>query len=211
MQHKRILILGDHTSVLWHPLTPAEPHLRETLGSGFELTFSEAYPDLTAETLAGYDLVINYIDNWQNRGTVSAAVALQGWVAQGGPLLTLHSGIITRDPFFLLPMQGGAFTKHEAYTTLHFHAVGDPHPVTAGVEPFDMQDEPYEFELDPFTPRNHILAFELDGRTYPAGWVIRYGFGRIVYLAPGHDGRSFAVPGFQQLIRNSAAWLTEAE
>lgn len=211
MSKKKVLILGDTATAKWHFLDKAEPALREVLGDTYALTFSEAYPEMTLEDLRTYDLVINYIDNWADRGTVAAAVALQTYVSTGGQLLCLHSGIIQRKPFFLQQMQGGAFTKHEAYNTLQYRNTDVPHPVTDGVEPFSMGEEPYEFLLDPLTERTLLQEFELDGVTYPAAWVIEYGFGRIVYLAQGHDARSFAVPAFRKLILNSALWLCPME
>ena len=207
MTKKTCLILGDTANAKWHFLDKAEPALREVLADAYELTFSEAYPDLTLDGLRAYDLVVNYIDNWAERGTVAAGVALQTFVSTGGQLLCLHSGIIQRNPFFLQQMQGGAFTKHEAYATLNYRNTEVVHPVTSGVEAFSMGEEPYEFLLDPLTERTLLQEYELNGAVYPAAWVIDYGFGRIVYLAQGHDARSFAVPGFRQLIRNSALWL----
>ncbi len=208
MNQLKALVIGDTAEAAWHFMNAAEPHLKETLQDRFLLTFSEAYPDMTLELLKGYDLVINYTDNWGKRGTVAAGVALQTFVAEGGQLLTLHSGIIQRDPFFLEQMQGASFTGHADYATLNYRVTGDPHPVTEGVEPFSMGEEPYEFLLDPLCKMQMVLEYEFNGTIYPAAWVINYGFGRIVYLSPGHDARSFAVPAFQKLIRNSALWLT---
>ena len=209
MKHKKVLILGDTAHAKWHFLDKARPALTEVLGDVYDLTFSEAYPALTLDELRGVDLVINYIDNWADRGTVEAGVALQTYVATGGQLLCLHSGIIQRKPFFLQQMQGGAFTGHEAYDTLNYRNTDVAHPVTDGVEAFSMGEEPYEFLLDPLTERTLLQEYEHNGTTYPAAWVIDYGLGRVVYLAQGHDERSFAVPEFRKLIRNSALWLTD--
>jgi uncharacterized protein len=211
MAKKKVLILGDTAQAKWHFLDKAEPALREVLGDVYDLTFTEAYPALTVDDLRHHDLVVNYIDNWAERGTVEAGVALQTFVSTGGQLLCLHSGIIQRKPFFLQQMQGGAFTKHEAYATLNYRNTEVDHPVTQGVGPFSMGEEPYEFLLDPLTERTLLQEYELNGTVYPAAWVIDYGMGRIVYLAQGHDARSFEVPGFRRLIRNSALWLCPVE
>jgi len=206
MSKKTALVLGDTTQAHWHFMNAAEPYIRETLEENYELTFSEAYPDMTAALLNQYDLVINYADNWGERGTVPAGVALLDFVANGGQLLTIHSGIITPNAKFLLQMHGGKFLRHADYATLNYKTLGN-HPVTEGVGSFSMGEEPYEYELALFSEREPVLEFELNGTIYPAGWVIPYGLGRIVYLQPGHDARSFAVPEFQKLIKNSALWL----
>ena len=80
MTKKTCLILGDTANAKWHFLDKAEPALREVLADAYELTFSEAYPELTLDGLRAYDLVVNYIDNWAERGTVAAGVALQTFV-----------------------------------------------------------------------------------------------------------------------------------
>jgi len=210
MNKKTVLVLGDSAQAHWHFMNAAEPYLRTTLEDCYDLTFSEDYPALTLETLNKYDLVINYIDNWGERGTVAAGVALQTFVAGGGQLLSLHSGIIQRVPGFLQQMQGAAFTGHAEYATLNYKTTSVVHPVTEGILQFSMGEEPYEFQLDPLAEKEMVLEYELNGKVYPAAWVMTYGFGRIVYLAPGHDARSFCVPAFQKLIRNSALWLCPA-
>ena len=210
MSKQTALVLGDTALAHWHFMNAAKPHLREILEDEFDLTFSDDYPNLTLETLKLYNLIINYTDNWSERGTVAAAVALQTFVANGGQLLSLHSGIIQPNPFFLLQMQGGKFTGHAEYATLNYRRTDIIHPVTEGIESFFMGEEPYEFLLDPLAERELVLEFELDGRIYPAAWVMTYGFGRVVYLSPGHDARSFAEPSFRKLIRNSALWLCPA-
>ena len=210
MSKKQALVLGDSALAHYHFMNAAEPHLLEILQDRFDLTFTEAYPDLTADILKANDLVINYIDNWGERGTVATGIALQRFVAEGGQLLSMHSGIIQRDPFFLEQMQGATFTGHAEYTTLNYRRTEVVHPITEGVEPFSMGEEPYEFLLDPIAKKEVVFEFELNGKTYPAAWVLTYGLGRVIYLAPGHDARSFAVPGFRRLILNSALWLCPA-
>jgi uncharacterized protein len=207
MNRQSALILGDTALAHWHFMNAAKPHLREILEDAFDLTFSDNYPNITQDILKQYGLVVNYTDNWTERGTTAAGVALMTFVATGGQLLSLHSGIIQPAPYFLLQMHGGKFTGHAAYATLNYRRTDVVHPVTEGIESFFMGEEPYEFLLDPLAEKELLLEYELDGRTYPAAWVTTYGFGRLVYLSPGHDARSFAEPSFRKLIRNSALWL----
>ncbi len=209
MAQKKVLILGDTAHAKWHFLNKAQPALTEVLGDVYALTFSEAYPALTLEELRNYDLVINYIDNWAERGTVAAGVALQTFVANGGQLLCLHSGIIQRKPFFLQQMQGGAFTKHEAYDTLNYRNtdVAHPSPMVWARSPWARS--PTNSCSIPLTERTRCRNTSSTAPSIrPPGSSI-YGLGRIVYLAQGHDERSFAVPEFRKLIRNSALWLTD--
>jgi type 1 glutamine amidotransferase len=211
MNRQTALIMGDTALAHWHFMNAAKPHLRETLEDAFDLTFSDDYPNITTDILKSYDLVINYTDNWTERGTTAAGVALMTFVATGGQLLSIHSGIIQPAPYFLLQMHGGKFTGHAAYATLNYRRTDITHPVTEGIESFFMGEEPYEFLLDPLAEKQLVLEYEYNGKIYPAAWVMTYGFGRIVYLSPGHDARSFAEPSFRKLIRNSALWLSPVQ
>ncbi len=209
MSKLKALVIGDTAKAHWHFMNAAESYIKVTLDDKYDLTFTEDYSTLTLAALEKFDLLVNYTDNWAEQGTVSAGVALQTYVANGGQMLSLHSGIIQPDPFFLMQMQGGRFVGHDPYCVLKYSVVGDVHPITAGIDSFEMGEEPYEFLIDPLAVRQEFLSFEYQGKTMPAGWFLQYGHGRIVYLQPGHDAKSFAEASFQKLIRNSALWLND--
>jgi len=39
-------------------------------------------------------------------------------------------------------------------------------------------------------------------------WTKPYGQGRVVYVAPGHDLRTFLNPSFLKLVTRSTLWVT---
>jgi len=204
---KKILVLGDFTYVRWHSMRELEETFGNMLNPYYEVIFSEDYTDLSTEILEEYDLCINYIDNWEDRGTKQAAAALGNYVHKGGKLLTLHTGIILKTAPELLKMHGATFTGHEEYCELIYSNTNLQHEITQGLRPFAIGEEPYEFELYPETKKEIILQYERQGKYYPAAWVIHHGEGKLVYLSPGHNSTSFKNSSVQELIYASIKWL----
>jgi type 1 glutamine amidotransferase len=104
------------------------------------------------------------------------------------------------------------------------------HPITAGVEPFELTDELYlcpVFERD-ITP---VLATDADiappsmvdayrevvsGERAPApcqdgspfvGWVHAAGRSPVAYLLPGHTAETMAHPMYRRIVTNALAWV----
>ena len=63
------------------------------------------------------------------------------------------------------------------------------HPITQGVEDFEVEDEIYMSAYDPYI---HILASaEWSEKQHPLAWVKSYGDGRVFYTALGHGPGTF--------------------
>jgi type 1 glutamine amidotransferase len=93
---------------------------------------------------------------------------------------------------------------HEGRQTIEF--VGQ-HPITAGLEDFEIFDEYYEFEFA--DDAHQVLATRRrveDGVAIPVMYTRQLGQGRVVYLALGHDLRAWGEPGFRALVRRSLRW-----
>lgn len=97
---------------------------------------------------------------------------------------------------------------HEGRHTIEIVA---EHAITAGVETFDLFDEYYEFELadDDIT----VLAQRrrADGVVIPVLYVREVGEGRVVYLALGHDMRSWGEPPVRAIVRQAISWAAGDE
>lgn len=202
----RTLLIGDITEAPWHPLEPARVQLESILGEPFDLDSTEDYERLAGLDKEQYPLCISYTDCWDRDISSEIAAGLLRYVASGGGLLVIHNGISLQVRYELLQMIGGKFTEHPPYQTLHYYGTDAEHPLLKGVDDFVLDEEPYHYELDPFTPRNVFLEYEFEGRRYPAGWEHTYGLGRVVYIQPGHHSPSFDSPAVRQLIVNGANW-----
>lgn len=109
------------------------------------------------------------------------------------------------------------------------------HPVTEGLERFELTDELYLFEMleevvpllradHPFAPeRFHSAANALEGRMWTrdgwaqgpgtdlVAWANRAGNAPILAIQPGNDGATFANPAYRRLIAQAVGWLTSPE
>ncbi|HZG87764.1 ThuA domain-containing protein [Paenibacillus sp.] len=205
-------MIGDDTDAPYHPLEPALKAMQEILQEEFDVTGTEDYDAFARLEPSRLPLCISYTDCWLRSGpTPEQTAGLLRYVAGGGGLLVVHTGISIQASYELAQMVGGKFTTHPPYQPLKYVPAGDGHPLMDGVAPFEMDEEPYMFELDSFSPRNVFLEYEFEGARIPAGWEQRYGLGRVVYLQPGHNASSFQVEPYRRLIRNSARWAASVE
>lgn len=206
MRMKKLLVLGDLSEYRFHNLAELEP-LVKVLEKEYEVCLSEAYPDLTAEALAGISGVINYIDNWQERGNTASEHVLEEYIKNGGRMLVLHCGIILKSAASLRDAFGGSFTGHAQYQPLLFKASEARHEVIEGMHSFTAMEEPYRFDLTEEGHTEVLLTYELEGQEYPAGWVRRHGSGSILYLLPGHNRKTFENEEVLRLCRRAVDWM----
>ena len=81
------------------------------------------------------------------------------------------------------------------------------HPITAGLKPFEADDELYTC-LAGERPVQ-ILATarsKVDGREYPMALVYQYGQGRVYQCLLGHDAKALRQPGVDELLRRGCVW-----
>jgi type 1 glutamine amidotransferase len=95
---------------------------------------------------------------------------------------------------------------HEGRHTIEIVA---EHPVTAGVTDFELFDEYYEFELADDDVQVLAQRHRADGVAIPVLYVREVGEGRVVYLALGHDMRSWGEPSVRALIANALRWAAK--
>ncbi|MDF2484340.1 MAG: glycosyl hydrolase [Herbinix sp.] len=202
----RILLLGDQSRPRYHSLQEIDPLLGR-IQEFHEVVESEEYSELKKDQLFDFDVIINYIDNWQDRGNERAEQVLCEYLKEGGKILSIHNGIILKSAVELLRLHGASFQGHAAYDLLTYEKTQRNHFITQDMEPFSIYEEPYEFDFNGVQKVDIILDYHLNGKSYPAGWVTEEGRGRLVYLAFGHDRKTFENKPIQELILRSIDWL----
>lgn len=136
---------------------------------------------------------------------------LGDWARAGGAVLGLHQAANT---FYDAPawaeVLGGRWvpgeSMHPPIGAARFELTPG-HPVTDRLDVVEAFDERYcRLQVSPTT---RVLGTTLDddGAVHPVLWVNEVHGGRSVYSALGHDVRSFASAGHQELLRRSASWL----
>ncbi|WP_061962715.1 ThuA domain-containing protein [Demequina aurantiaca] len=185
----------------------------------------EVYAD--ASTMNGYDLVVQCLS--MTSATVDEVDGLRRAVAAGTGLAGWHGGIIDsfRASTDYLQLVGAQFAAHphaaadrgrtdvEPYReyTVRFTEAGSAHPVTAGMEDFDVLTEQYWVLADGL---NEVLAdcslVPGDGDewpeavTMPVAWTRRWGSGRIFATSLGHTVDVLTDPAVKPLVERGMMW-----
>ncbi|MBI2940191.1 MAG: ThuA domain-containing protein, partial [Chloroflexi bacterium] len=177
-----------------------------------DVTMTDDLTVLNAADLAGYDVIVNYTTFFQP-GEEQVA-ALLGTIEEGKGFVGIHGATATfwNAPAYLA-MIGSRFLRHHPFKTFTVTVDDRSHPITTGIEDFEIQDELYEQEGNvaefavvaaelakgrpsrelrhlgegPLGPDIHVLA-SAEGR--PLLYVKSFGKGRVHYNALGHDARA---------------------
>jgi type 1 glutamine amidotransferase len=184
-----------------------EPVMR--LYGRFDITVvADDFDAFLAERLEPFDVVVFF--NTGGELTPAQKQGLVGFVEGGGGFVGFHSAA---DSFhddledwhrFL----GGHFVGHPAYRKYPVTIVDKRHPVTRGMDDFEITDEQYYLDYD--KDRIHVLATgpgkEPGDPPMPAVWVRQPGKGRLFYMGFGHDARVCHDPNFKRLLCRATLW-----
>ncbi len=138
--------------------------------------------------------------------------AIEGFVARGGAFMPLHNA------GWAYPWQdgyrrvmGGYYQGHPPVQAFEVQVVRPDHPITAGVEDYEIVDEQHFLWFDYHRVELLLKSRGKNGMESAAGWAYEYGKGRVAYLANGHTLEVLQHPMVQKLLRNAARWLVRAE
>ena len=103
---------------------------------------------------------------------------------------------------------GGHANWHPPGGTFTVNIDDSDHPITQGVDAFEVEDEIYMSAYDPYL---HILASaEWSEKQHPLAWVKSYGDGRVFYTALGHGPGTFEQPAMQKLMGQGVQWAANS-
>jgi type 1 glutamine amidotransferase len=100
-----------------------------------------------------------------------------------------------------LAMIGSAFISHLPLADCPIRILDHEHPITRGIDDFDIEDEHYELAGDLSAVR--VLA---ESRGCPIMYTKRWGNGPVHYTALGHDHRALRSPSQRQLLIQAVRW-----
>ncbi len=75
-----------------------------------------------------------------------------------------------------------------------------------GISEFEIEDEPYRFDMFDYTEKSIFMTYYHGGNTYPAGGTRQIGNGKLVYIMPGHNIKSFEDVAYRKIILRSSLW-----
>jgi type 1 glutamine amidotransferase len=178
-----------------------------------------AYDMFLPENRDKYDVLIFY-HMWQ-KITEEQKKIFADCIREGKPVVALHHSICAFDDweeywrilggkYFHRPtvLDGKEYPACSYIHDLHFIAsiVDNKHPVTEGVNDFELFDETYKgYWVDPGVKQ--LLVTSDTTSTPVIGWTKMYGKARIVTLQSGHDSPTFQNPNFRQLLKQSIEWV----
>ena len=148
-------------------------------------------------------------DTAQQQALLDAVTAGKGVVAvHGANIMGWEGDGISPAWLPLFRLLGNRYLSHGPghHEGRHTIEVVAEHPVTAGVETFDLFDEYYEFEFADDDVTVLAQRHRDDGVVIPVLYVREVGAGRVVYLALGHDMRSWGEPAVRALVRQAIRW-----
>jgi type 1 glutamine amidotransferase len=169
---------------------------------------------------AGCDLLLSYTcltkhrpgyaDTGPEKLTGDQVSGLSRWVWQGGALLGAHAATVIGDSNPRLGrLLGGVFLSHpEPFAFTLYPLVGE-HPITAGLQAFDVLDEFYLQQVDPAVNIRMVALYQ--GVAHPMVWSRSAGQGRVACVVPGHFPQVWNNPAYQRLMLQTAGWLLKIE
>ena len=207
----RVLIVGGGTSHnfgMWYKTVDGQTLSRD----GFATVNYVGDPDSIMTYLPQTDVL--YLSN--NRAITNPAVrrAIMAHADAGKGLLIGHAAMWYnwKDwPEYNQTIVSGGSRGHDKYGAFDVSVTEVQHPVTKGVEPkFTLKDERYYYLPDSTGPGVSVLASSSvagSDKIFPSVFVVKHPKARIVGLALGHDAESHNIANYQNLLRNSVAWV----
>ncbi|QIZ97748.1 ThuA domain-containing protein [Leifsonia sp. PS1209] len=227
MTRKALVVRGG-----WDGHMPVEttdlfiPHLE---ANEFEVRIEDGPAIYTDEAyLDTVDLILQI--NTMNTITREEFAGLQRAVLNGTGMAGWHGGIADayRDNADYLHMIGGQFAHHAGKDpaertgeqsdnyipyTVHITDYGRTHPITQGIDDFDLVSEQYWVLSDEYndvlaTTTQSVRPWDAWNRpvTAPAIWTRQWGKGRIFVSAPGHRLEIVESQPVRTIIERGLLW-----
>jgi type 1 glutamine amidotransferase len=129
-------------------------------------------------------------------------------VDAGMGILAIHSAVVMpTEAKQLHAVLGSRYRSHgpQPHESRFEVQLDDEHPITGGLDAFEVEHEHYEIELAPSAPT--VVAWrEMATGREPILHVREQGLGRVCYLQLGHDMRVWRDPSARRLVARAMTW-----
>lgn len=229
-----ILVLSKANGFVHVDALPAGEAMLKKIAQdkGWDIYLTDNAATHNAQDLERFEVVV-----WNNVSgdvlTQEQRAAMKSWVEQGGGWVGLHAS--GGDPsyqwdWYVDTLIGAQFVGHTMdpqFQDANVVVTDSSAEVTSHLEsPWVVpQEEWYAFERNPREKGYEILlavdesSYSTSGKTFffwqdrmegehPIAWRHQLGQGRVIYSAIGHQGATYSIPEFQQLISNAISWAS---
>jgi len=165
-----------------------------------------------------YDAIVMHWMNWKVPAPgVEARENFRKYVASGKGAVLIHfaCGAWQDWPEFRDVVARAWDPKkrgHDPRGTFQVKIAPVEHPITAGLKPFEADDELYTC-LAGDRPIQVLATArsKVDHQDYPMAFVYSYGKGRVYQCLLGHDVKALSKPGVDELLRRGCDWAAGLE
>ncbi len=200
-----------------HPFETPALHAALRALPGLDI-YTQHMDDWTASGPARqtYDVVVFYHMHMDGppekgawyQGTVKAALEELGTTGQG--IVVLHHALLGYPQWkFWSDLVGIADRKFGYHQNQQFrvHVADAGHPITRGLQDWDMPDETYTMD-EPLAANGNtpLLTVEHPLSMKCIAWTRQFGQARVFCFASGHDGLTFVNPMFREVLGRGIRW-----
>ncbi len=179
--------------------------------AGVEATIVNERDLLTApaEERDGYDVVLFYNmimetpEGDYKEGLEHLGTSDQGIVVMHHALLSYPEWPGWTDVMGIADRKFGYF--HDQQVKVHVEEV--EHPITAGIQDWEMIDETYTMaDADPADGNTVLLTLDQENSMRTIGWTREHGQARVFCLQSGHDNQTWVDPNYREVLRRGILW-----
>ena len=135
-------------------------------------------------------------------------------VKRGMGLLSIHCSIWNGEKRKYMDLLGVEKPfMHTIVQPAHIHNLNQNHPITKGIEPFDIGDD--EIFNARMKPGQYELLFNTSGEEEKINavgvWCREVGRGRVVSLLPGHTQGPYIQKSYNEIMWRAAHWALKKD
>ncbi len=214
----RMLILSGQNNHEWQKTTPVLEKIYRESGL-FTVAVTNRPDTLKLSDYKKYKVIVGNWNSWPDTSTRwdgAREQAFTRYIREGGGAVFFHAGGCSfyswTDYFAISIGRWGPKTEHGQVSPARVHLSDSRHPITKGLSDFTLNDEIWEnTELSPSaTELGWVQKLDANGKEakekYPAIFINKFGAGRSFYTILGHDEKTLADAGLQELFIRAARW-----
>lgn len=230
----RVLMFAGNDAHKWHNWEKTTPAIKTVFEEdpNIQVDVSHDIEDLSRKNLSTYDVIVQNYVNWHDPTPLSdeSKEAFLNFVKDGGGLILVH---FANGAFhYSLPEAGDADwpeyrqlvrrvwnhegrgdlpkSGHDAFGPYTVRITEVVHPITEGLDDFEVMDELYfhQHGEEPIEPL--IVAHsKITKRDEPLAWVYQYGEGRVFQTLLGHSEKTYKSPEASAMLRRAVLWASQ--